>query len=239
MFDPKLGRFLQRDPLAFGGGDSNLYDYVRSRPACAADPTGTIPVGGVVSANLGLFLLRRRAGELIRVLPDLIASLDARSFAEREQASQRLEFLINLGYGEDVEVELKHVMKHNECSLEFRTRAERLLERIRAVKKAAVMAAINRIYKEGVNQAIGALTSSEYSGLIDILVDMATRPVATERMEGIDVQGARGSVTFILQNLKDHEELKDLVRKKLQDIASRPSSIPNQQFEAQRLLRSP
>jgi RHS repeat-associated protein len=42
-YDPLKGRFLQRDPLGYQAG-TNLYEYVRSRPTFATDPTGTIPV---------------------------------------------------------------------------------------------------------------------------------------------------------------------------------------------------
>jgi hypothetical protein len=40
MYDPTLGRFLQRDSVGFTAGDSNLYRYVRDNPANGSDPTG-------------------------------------------------------------------------------------------------------------------------------------------------------------------------------------------------------
>ncbi|MCC6451862.1 MAG: RHS repeat-associated core domain-containing protein [Acidobacteria bacterium] len=30
FYDPKLGRFISEDPIGFGGGDVNLYGYVRT-----------------------------------------------------------------------------------------------------------------------------------------------------------------------------------------------------------------
>ena len=39
-YDPRLGRFLQEDPLGFGGGDTNLYSYAFSDPINFLDPTG-------------------------------------------------------------------------------------------------------------------------------------------------------------------------------------------------------
>jgi RHS repeat-associated protein len=39
MYDPHLGRFMQRDPLGFVDGMS-LYQYVGSRPLVMTDPTG-------------------------------------------------------------------------------------------------------------------------------------------------------------------------------------------------------
>jgi len=40
LYDAVTGRFFQRDPLLFGGGDSNLYRYARSAPISRVDPSG-------------------------------------------------------------------------------------------------------------------------------------------------------------------------------------------------------
>jgi len=39
-YDPTTGRFLQKDPIGLGGGDINLYNYVRNNPPRLADPYG-------------------------------------------------------------------------------------------------------------------------------------------------------------------------------------------------------
>jgi len=39
-YDPQVGRFLQRDPLGFGGGDVNLYNYVGGNPVNLVDQLG-------------------------------------------------------------------------------------------------------------------------------------------------------------------------------------------------------
>ena len=39
-YDPEIGRWLSKDPLLFGGGDSNLYGYVLQDPVNLVDPTG-------------------------------------------------------------------------------------------------------------------------------------------------------------------------------------------------------
>jgi uncharacterized protein RhaS with RHS repeats len=47
-YDPSTGRFLSKDPLLFGGGDTNLYGYVLSDPINHIDPTGQTAVGVAV-----------------------------------------------------------------------------------------------------------------------------------------------------------------------------------------------
>ncbi|QDU59615.1 tRNA3(Ser)-specific nuclease WapA precursor [Planctomycetes bacterium Pan216] len=39
-YNPTTGRFLSRDPLGFGAGDTNLYRYVGNSPLSAIDPLG-------------------------------------------------------------------------------------------------------------------------------------------------------------------------------------------------------
>jgi len=39
-YDPETGRWTAKDPIGFGGGDSNLYGYVFNDPANAIDPSG-------------------------------------------------------------------------------------------------------------------------------------------------------------------------------------------------------
>jgi RHS repeat-associated protein len=39
-YDPDTGRFVGKDPLLFGGGDTNLYGYVANDPINWTDPTG-------------------------------------------------------------------------------------------------------------------------------------------------------------------------------------------------------
>ena len=41
-YDPETGRWLSKDPLLFGGGDSNLYGYVLQDPVIGIDPTGLV-----------------------------------------------------------------------------------------------------------------------------------------------------------------------------------------------------
>jgi RHS repeat-associated protein len=39
-YDPTTGRFLQKDPISFAGGDLVLYNYVKGNPVAKGDPSG-------------------------------------------------------------------------------------------------------------------------------------------------------------------------------------------------------
>ncbi len=41
-YAPELGRFISRDPLGLGGGQSNLYAYAANSPISLADPSGEV-----------------------------------------------------------------------------------------------------------------------------------------------------------------------------------------------------
>lgn len=41
-YNPQLGRFLNEDPLRFGGGDVNLFAYVNNNPINLTDPSGLL-----------------------------------------------------------------------------------------------------------------------------------------------------------------------------------------------------
>jgi len=42
-YDPETGRWMQRDPILFGGGDTNLYAYCGGDPVNCTDPNGLFP----------------------------------------------------------------------------------------------------------------------------------------------------------------------------------------------------
>jgi RHS repeat-associated protein len=50
LYDPETGRWLSKDPLLFGGGDTNLYGYALNDPVNGFDPTGlssiAVPIEG-------------------------------------------------------------------------------------------------------------------------------------------------------------------------------------------------
>ena len=54
-YDATLGRFTSRDPLGFGGGQANVYDYAANDPINFVDPSGLLHLpGGNVDAGEGL-----------------------------------------------------------------------------------------------------------------------------------------------------------------------------------------
>ncbi|MFA5162477.1 MAG: RHS repeat-associated core domain-containing protein [Elusimicrobiales bacterium] len=52
-YAPDIGRFIQKDPIGFNGGDTNLYAYVGNRPNRYIDPTGLVRWGDLGNASLG------------------------------------------------------------------------------------------------------------------------------------------------------------------------------------------
>jgi RHS repeat-associated protein len=57
-YDPRRQRFLEGDPVGFGGGSVNLYTYVNNRPTMLTDPTGknpliVLPVVGCIAGGIG------------------------------------------------------------------------------------------------------------------------------------------------------------------------------------------
>lgn len=42
-YDPRQGRWMTKDPIRFGGGDTNLFGYVLSDPINTVDPGGEDP----------------------------------------------------------------------------------------------------------------------------------------------------------------------------------------------------
>jgi uncharacterized protein RhaS with RHS repeats len=63
---PKVGRYLEADPIGLAGGDVNLYSYVRNSPTNLVDPSGEIAVA--VAAPLIIGGIRAGAAVLPRLI---------------------------------------------------------------------------------------------------------------------------------------------------------------------------
>ena len=77
IYDPRLGRFTQVDPISLIGGDINLYRYVANSPVLLTDPSGlalTPPPPGAAVAENALLLLQRSVNILIDGAFDSVAA---------------------------------------------------------------------------------------------------------------------------------------------------------------------
>src|SRR5690606_23243231 len=53
-YDGRIGRWIQKDPIGFDGGDTNLYGYVLNDPVNLVDPKGKNPWGVVLDIVQGI-----------------------------------------------------------------------------------------------------------------------------------------------------------------------------------------
>jgi RHS repeat-associated protein len=51
-YNPRTGRFVQKDPIGFSGGDLNVYSYATCNPLSFTDPTGEATWSGMIHASL-------------------------------------------------------------------------------------------------------------------------------------------------------------------------------------------
>ncbi|MFG1499166.1 RHS repeat-associated core domain-containing protein [Halobacteriovorax sp. XZX-3] len=57
-YNPVTGRWMQKDPIGFAGGDTNLYRYVNNDPVNFIDPKGENPLaiaGALVGAGINVY----------------------------------------------------------------------------------------------------------------------------------------------------------------------------------------
>lgn len=51
-YNPETGRWLERDPIGFAGGDANLYTYCGNDPVNCIDPSGHFGLGGAAVGSI-------------------------------------------------------------------------------------------------------------------------------------------------------------------------------------------
>lgn len=67
-YDAETGRWTAKDPIRFGGGDTNLYGYVLNDPVNFKDPDGRIylqVITGAVGAGLGAYNAYKNGGNVL------------------------------------------------------------------------------------------------------------------------------------------------------------------------------
>jgi len=91
-YDPVVGRWTAKDPIGFGGRDSNLYRYVRNDPVNFVDPLGTQTLEELERRLAEL----KEAGAAIarQIRPDRVARL-AENRKLREQITKQIALLKN------------------------------------------------------------------------------------------------------------------------------------------------
>ena len=78
-YDPKIGRFISKDPIGFAGGDVNLYNYVGGNPVNWVDPWGLlecqigpdIPKNPFISQDANKFKILPNIPGKLKVEPDI------------------------------------------------------------------------------------------------------------------------------------------------------------------------
>lgn len=75
-YDPRVGRWTAKDPILWGGGQGNLYEYVGSEPNLHTDPTGLIvdSVSATCARNPALCGMLAGAGVAMQRIGNRLAS---------------------------------------------------------------------------------------------------------------------------------------------------------------------
>ncbi len=104
-YDTTTGRFLQKDPIGFAGGDPTLYQYVSNNPLKWIDSNGTGPIGIAAAIACGVYDIfdAMKTAKELRDLADEIDALNAQI--------KRLEELCTSGRGSDQDFERLRQLK--------------------------------------------------------------------------------------------------------------------------------
>ena len=110
-YDPETGRWTNKDPIGFGGGDANVLSYVKNNPVTTVDPDGKGPLSfGIctlfngLSAAYSLYQAAQVEGaeeiqndirEIDKKISECPGNDDGQFFALHEQRSNLEEQLMN------------------------------------------------------------------------------------------------------------------------------------------------
>jgi len=76
-YDAEIGRWTAKDPIGFGGGTTNLYEYCANDPVNCIDPTGEVaPVLKLLGKFIAKKLRNSKALEFLDFLADNDSDLD-------------------------------------------------------------------------------------------------------------------------------------------------------------------
>ena len=89
-YDPKLGRFLQEDPVGFSAGP-NLYSYARNMPLTQIDPYGLLDQGPIKNKAIE-FLIGQKLKKSLPGVPDQLRGKVAETL-RKEMKDSELKFL--------------------------------------------------------------------------------------------------------------------------------------------------
>jgi hypothetical protein len=226
MFDPVLGRFLQRDPFVSAAASANVYNYLINNPTRGTDPLGTQPLAGFGTTAVHAYV----AG--------LIASLNSPSFAVRQRATEQLAQLIRGPLRELVKQALTTALGARP-TLEARQRLEALMEHVQneEVKErlAPILANLaNPQKQEGAFEELACLLTLPDETKLKIAILQTLKTLAMDRKHPLSDRAFQELVDFLKG--PDNQEAKDFAARELDNVI-RSGKFPDNRRAATILRR--
>ncbi len=169
-YNAETGRFLNEDPIGFGGGDLNLYAYVGGNPVVGIDPIGLFDLKKILK-NIGDI-----AGELsgvnnwindMKVLESFVDSVDILKCYQSRYSEGSMEYLrfeskINAAK-EEVYIYLTNIVKKYSYEAIKDYSSDAILGEILG-NALGVISTINRLNPNGEPYTVGDLLVAETAG---------------------------------------------------------------------------